>query len=210
MWPAVCLWQCRTWRSGRRLCLTKPRIWLSSKVSVCMLSSWHYGGKAMKKVREISFLSPISLAVLVAEYFMLNIMSFVTRSCVGSKAAVWHLCPGREGSLFREGLPANAAVSCRLLLPPNSECHSWRTEVWFLVLIPYICKTPYWVSYSTSTEVLLTVKRLRVLKTPTLSVLITTNTENWILAPDKHTTNSTVTRMCSQIVWLSYRKYEWL
>lgn len=42
----------------------------------------------MKKVRGISFLSPISLAGLVAEYLMLNIMSFLTRSCVGSEAAV--------------------------------------------------------------------------------------------------------------------------
>lgn len=49
-WRAVYLWPCRTWRIGKRLCLTKPRTGLSSKPSACTLWSWPCGPKGKRKV----------------------------------------------------------------------------------------------------------------------------------------------------------------
>lgn len=50
MWLAACLWPCRTWRIGKKPCLTKPRTGLSWKPSACTRWSWLCGAKEKRKV----------------------------------------------------------------------------------------------------------------------------------------------------------------
>lgn len=101
-WLAVCLSPCRTWRNGRRPCLTRPRIWLSSGASACILWYWLYGGKGKKKVSwshcRFNTSSPLVFASLFesAKYWIVTFISFLSLPVVLDLTQICDICVKEE------------------------------------------------------------------------------------------------------------------